>query len=203
VNDSLSIVSLKLNHLDQMNYARRHYVSLGRITPIKQIPKNISKPSSAVSKWKAGLVEGSNWLIIGGGIFLLGAVGYSLMGELFDSRNEAYTQLFDDASYLIKADVQVKKRFGAPLHCSYGPRATTRNRLITGEEWRLKKKYSIVQFYVSSPSKEGFVTVRALRLKNNTLQVESIDIEDLSDSNQKSLHLVLGRKMKSRFGFGY
>ena len=186
----------------------RRFVTLARIKTIPKIISNsnsevcISKSNPAVSKWKAGLKEGANWFLIAGGITLLGAVGYSLVGELFDPRNQALIQLFDDASYIIKADAQVRKKIGYPIHCSYGPRSTTRNRLISGNEWTgLKKRVVVVQFYVSSPFREGFATVRAVKTKTKTLMIESIDIKDLSDPGQKVFQLDLGIKKKSRFGF--
>ena len=186
----------------------RRFVSLGRIQPIKQTPSNLpykkdAPNSGKLSKLKAVVKEGSNWLLILLGIGGFGAVFYALGEELFfNSRNEAYEQLFEEASYLIKASAEVRQHFGGlgvPIQCSYGKRNTTRNRLITGEEWRGKRKYSVVQFYVSSVREEAHVTVRAHRAKNNTLEIESIEI---SRPNQKPIMLDLGRTKKiSRFGF--
>lgn len=204
--------SLLLEHNGRMLRSARRFISIGRIQPIKQAPSNLPYKNDApsngrLSKLKAVVKEGSNWLLILCGIAGFGAVFYALGEELFfNSRNEAYEQLFEEASYLIKASAEVRQQFGgfgAPIHCSYGKRNTTRNRLITGEEWMGKRKYSFVQFYVSSVRKEGLVTVRASRTKNNTLEIESIDIEDLSRPNQKPISLDLGRKKRiSRFGFG-
>lgn len=175
---------------------QRRFVQLGRITPMKQQSKPVTKKAKP-SAFRKKAEEAGYWLVIFGGVAVIGAMVWAVTEDFF--KRDYSDEIYNEARQICIKDDNLRREMGpGPLTISIGLRGTTRNRLMTGYSMINGKKHLLVQFHASTPTKAAIVSAEA-RLKNNVYVLDYISVL-LPEGRQV---VIQDRKkiVRGRFGF--